>query len=150
MITTRAIAERFDNGMEFFSTFGGSNAACAAGNAVLDVVEQEALMPHAAALGELFKQRLSALQACHPIIGDVRGLGLMLGVELVNPGQRPAPAQAGYVANRMKDKGILIGTDGIDHNVLKIRGPMCFTTTDVGHFVDTFDRVLREDASQPA
>ena len=151
VITTPEIAASFDNGMEFFSTFGGSTVACAVGNAVLDVLEREGLMQHAHDVGGCLINKLNALKTAHPLIGDVRGLGLMLGVELViNPSTRePAPQQASYICNRMRDKGILIGTDGIFHNVLKVRGPMCMTREDVDFFARALADVLAEDGAQP-
>lgn len=151
VITTPEIAARFDNGMEFFSTFGGSTVACAVGLAVLDVLAAEHLMAHAHTVGTYLLARLRALQDRHLVLGDVRGLGLMLGIELVcdRTARTPAPEQARYVANRMKDKGILIGTDGLDHNVLKIRGPLCLTHADADQLVAALDAVLAEDAAQP-
>ncbi len=151
VITTPAIAASFDNGMEFFSTFGGSTVACAVGNAVLDVIEREGLQAHALEVGDAFAARLRGMMTRHPIIGDVRGGGLMLGVELVNDRDTLSPAarQASYVANRMKERGVLTGTDGIHHNILKIRGPMCLTHADVDVFVRELDGVLGEDGAQP-
>lgn len=151
VITTPAIAAAFDNGMEFFSTFGGSTVACAVGNAVLDVIEREGLQAHALEVGEAFAAKLRVLMARHSIIGDVRGGGLMLGVELVNDRETllPAAKQASYVANRMQQRGVLIGTDGIHHNILKIRGPMCLTHDDVDVFVRALDDVLEEDGAKP-
>ncbi len=150
VVTTPAIAASFDNGMEFFSTFGGSTVACAVGNAVIDVLQSERLMDNAREVGNYLRAGLCALQRDHAIIGDVRGLGLMLGVELVldRTAQTPAPIQAGYICNRMKDKGILIGTDGIDHNVLKIRGPMCLGVPDAEHFLAALSDVLVEDGAR--
>jgi 4-aminobutyrate aminotransferase-like enzyme len=151
VITTPAIANAFDNGMEFFSTFGGSTVACAVGNAVLDVIEQEDLQAHALEVGDAFASKLCEVMARHSIIGDVRGGGLMLGLELVNDRETLAPAakQASYIANRMQQRGVLIGTDGIHHNILKIRGPMCLTHDDVDVFVRELDAVLEEDGAQP-
>lgn len=152
VITTPAIAAAFDNGMEFFSTFGGSTAACAVGNAVLDVIEREGLQANALRVGDALAAQLRALVARHPIIGDVRGGGLMLGVELVDDRDLLAPAarQAAYIADRMQQRGLLIGTDGIHHNILKIRGPLCLTLGDVEVFVRVLDAVLGEDGAQPA
>jgi 4-aminobutyrate aminotransferase-like enzyme/Ser/Thr protein kinase RdoA (MazF antagonist) len=146
VVTTRAIAEAFDNGMEFFSTFGGSTVACAVGIAVLDVVQQQGLTAHAARVGGALLASLNELEARHPVVGDVRGSGLFLGVELVtDPEARaPAPREASYAVNRLKEEGILIGTDGPDHNVLKIRPPMPFSSEDADRLVAVLDRVLSE------
>src|SRR3954466_998634 len=105
--------------MEFFSTFGGSTVSCAVGLAVLDVVEEEQLPSHARAVGDALLARLRVLQAAHPLIGDVRGAGLFLGVELVRDREslEPATAEARDVVNLLRDRGILIGTDGPFANV---------------------------------
>ena len=90
---------------------------------------------------------LRGLMANHPIIGDVRGLGLYIGVELVLDREtlEPAGAQASYIANRMKDHGILISTDGPLHNVLKIKPPMVFNEDNADRLVATLDKILHED-----
>jgi 4-aminobutyrate aminotransferase-like enzyme len=126
VVTTRAIANSFDNGMEFFSTFGGSTAACAAGLATLRVTQEEGLQAHALKVGAHLLAGLHDLRAAHEVIGDVRGSGLFLGVELVRDrGTRePATEEASDVALRMRELGVLVGTDGPHHNVVKIRGPM--------------------------
>jgi 4-aminobutyrate aminotransferase-like enzyme/Ser/Thr protein kinase RdoA (MazF antagonist)/murein DD-endopeptidase MepM/ murein hydrolase activator NlpD len=146
VVTTRAIAEAFDNGMEYFSTFGGNTVSCAVGSAVLDVMRDEALQAHALDVGAELLRGLRALQASHALVGDVRGAGLFLGVELVTDRAtlEPATAAAGYVANRMRDEGILLGTDGPLHNVVKIRPPMPFDRADGARLVETLDRVLGE------
>jgi 4-aminobutyrate aminotransferase-like enzyme len=91
------------------------------------------------------------LQQRYPLIGDVRGLGLFLGVDLVNErhSRSPASEQADYVVNRLRERGILAGTDGPHHNVIKLRPPLMFSEADADLFVDTLDSVLREDAAQP-
>jgi 4-aminobutyrate aminotransferase-like enzyme len=150
VITTPEIAACFDNGMEFFSTFGGSTVACTVGEAVLEVVQSENLLAQAHDVGTYLLTRLRTLMDRHAVVGDVRGLGLMLGLELVTDRtmRTPAPAQARYVADRLKDHGILLGTDGLDHNVLKIRGPMCLTRADADRLVVALDAVLAEEAAQ--
>jgi 4-aminobutyrate aminotransferase-like enzyme/Ser/Thr protein kinase RdoA (MazF antagonist) len=151
VVTTEAIARSFDNGMEFFSTFGGNPVACAAGLAVLDVLQEENLQENARIVGDFLKTGLERLQEKHQIIGDVRGLGLFLGVDLVvdRETRAPATAQASYVANRLRDRGILTGTDGPHHNVIKLRPPLIFSRGDADLFLDTLDSVLDEDAAQP-
>jgi len=148
LVTTPQIAARFDNGMEFFSTFGGNPVACAAGLAVLDVLREEALPANAERVGTHLLTRLRELQRSHRLIGDVRGMGLFLGVELVRDldAREPATAEATYVVNRLRERGILAGTDGPHHNVLKIRPPLCIDQADADHFVAGLDAVLREDA----
>jgi 4-aminobutyrate aminotransferase-like enzyme len=133
--------------MEFFSTFGGNPVACAAGLAVLDVIEGEKLADNSAEVGALLREKLTDLARHHAIIGDVRGLGLFLGVELVRDRVtlEPAGDEADYVVNRLRDAGILAGTEGRHHNVIKIRPPLCFAAQDAVFLADTLDGILRED-----
>jgi 4-aminobutyrate aminotransferase-like enzyme len=149
VVTTPEIAASFDNGMEFFSTFGGSTVACAVGLAVLEVVEEERLQDHARDVGDLMLARLRALVADHPLVGDIRGSGLFLGIELVKDREtlEPAAAEASEVSNRMRDRGILVGTDGPFHNVIKIRPPMPFTAADAEHLTVTLAETLQGLAS---
>lgn len=151
VVTTREIASSFANGMEFFSTFGGNPVACAAGLAVLDVLEEQSLQANALRVGSYLKDRLLELQQSHPIIGDVRGSGLFLGVDLVLDRETRAPAkkQADYIVNRLRDCGVLAGTDGPHHNVLKLRPPLIFSEADADLFVNMLKIVLAEDAAQP-
>lgn len=146
VVTTRAIAQSFDNGMEFFSTFGGSTAACAAGLATLRATKDEGLQAHALRVGQHLLARLRDLKPRHDIIGDVRGSGLFLGVELVRHRETLAPAteEAAAVVGRMRELGVLVGTDGPFHNVIKIRGPMPLTETDAGLIADALAKALRE------
>jgi 4-aminobutyrate aminotransferase-like enzyme len=141
VITTRAIADSFDNGMEFFSTFGGNNVSCAIGLAVLEVVQEENLQQHALRVGERLLEGLRTLQQRHSLIADVRGSGLFLGVELIRDND-PAAQDANRIVNQLRDHAILIGTDGPHHNVLKIRPPMPFDETDADHLVTTLDESL--------
>jgi 4-aminobutyrate aminotransferase-like enzyme len=129
VITTPAIAESFDNGMEFFSTFGGNTVSCAIGLAVLEVVQEEKLQQHALAVGDHLLAGLRELQRSHEMIADVRGSGLFIGVELVKDG-KPATREADDIVNHLRDEGILLGTDGPNHNVIKIRPPMPFSHAD--------------------
>lgn len=128
VVTTREIAAAFDSGMEFFSTFGGNHVSCAAGLAVLEVLETESLQARAQQTGILLGQQLHAAIGNHPLVGEIRGRGLFWGIELVRAKEtlEPARHEAAWVCNRMRDQGILIGTDGPHHNVLKIRPPMPF------------------------
>ncbi|HEY9227033.1 MAG TPA: aminotransferase class III-fold pyridoxal phosphate-dependent enzyme [Gemmatimonadaceae bacterium] len=144
--TTRAIADAFDNGMEFFSTFGGNTVSCAAGIAVLDVLRDEGLKERARAMGDLMLEQFANLAELHALIGDVRGSGLFLGVELVRSREtlEPAGEEASFVVNRMRERGVLAGTDGPYHNVVKIRPPMTFDRDDAQVLVGALDRALRE------
>jgi 4-aminobutyrate aminotransferase-like enzyme/Ser/Thr protein kinase RdoA (MazF antagonist) len=142
VITTAEIAAAFDNGMEFFSTFGGNPVACAAGLAVLKVLEEEGLQENARVVGEYLLNTLSGLD--HKMIGDVRGAGLFLGVELVSDREtlEPATNDASRVVNRLRERGILAGTDGPHHNVIKLRPPLCFTKQDAERFVQILEEVI--------
>jgi len=144
VVTTREIAESFDNGMEFFSTFGGNTVSCAVGLAVLDVVEEEKLQAHASRVGAHLLERLRPLVERAPLVGDVRGSGLFIGVELVRDREtlEPATPEASDVVNRLREEGILIGTDGPHHNVLKIRPPMRFTIEDADVLASSLDLAL--------
>ncbi|MEM6570780.1 MAG: aminotransferase class III-fold pyridoxal phosphate-dependent enzyme, partial [Planctomycetota bacterium] len=146
--TTREIADRFAGGMEFFATFGGNHVSAAIGTAVLDVLEDEGLMGNARAVGAVFFERMAELQARHDVIGDVRGRGLYLGVDLVRDRDSRAPAgeTAAYVALRMRDRGVLVGTDGPASNVLKIKPPLSFTANEMERLMATLDDVLSETA----
>jgi len=150
VVTTREIAQSFDNGMEFFSTFGGNPVSCMVGMAVMDILESEGLQENARVTGTLFKDLLHDLQRTYPIIGDVRGRGLFLGVELVRSPDtlEPADRQADYIVNRMRDLGILVSTDGPLHNVIKIKPPMVFDETNVRRFIQVMESVLREDGAK--
>jgi len=146
VVTTSEIAASFDNGMEFFSTFGGNTVSCAIGLAVLDVLRDEQLQSHALHIGQRMISGLRPFVDRHPIVGDVRGSGLFLGVELVRDRAtlEPAGSEASYVANRLREMGILLGTDGPYHNVVKIRPPMPFNAEDADLLVGAFDSVLGE------
>ncbi len=151
VVTTQEIAASFANGMEFFSTFGGNPVACAVGLAVLDVVRDEALQDRALRVGTYWIMELKKLQECHRLIGDVRGSGLFLGIDLVRDREtrEPATEEADYVVNRLRDRGILAGTDGPHHNVIKLRPPLIFSESDADLFVAALESILQEDAAQP-
>lgn len=144
--TTRAIADAFDNGMEYFSTFGGNTVSCAIGLAVLDVLRDEQLQAHALDVGRQLLDGLHVLAARHELIGDVRGSGLFLGVELVRDREtlEPAGPEAGAVANRLRERGILLGTDGPHHNVIKIRPPMPFDSGNAEQLLSELETALAD------
>jgi 4-aminobutyrate aminotransferase-like enzyme len=147
VVTTRAIAEAFANGMEYFNTFGGNPVSCAIGSAVLQVIREEGLQQNALETGQYLSRHLHELASRFPIIGDVRGQGLFLGFELVKDPitLEPAAAQTAYLANRMRELGILMSTDGPYHNVLKIKPPMVFGKRDADFLMEMLEKVTREE-----
>ncbi len=146
VITTRAIAESFANGMEFFNTFGGNAVSCEIAASVLDVVEDEGLRANAADVGAFFLGKLGVLGEKHSLIGDVRGRGLFLGVEFVRDRKtkEPAAAEASYIVERLKQNYILASTDGPLHNVIKIKPPMTFGREDAGRYCEFLDEILHD------
>ena len=143
VFTTPEIASSF-GGMEFFSTFGGNPVSCAIGMAVMDVIEKEDLMSHAHTLGERFKTGLNSLMHEHDIIGDVRGRGLFLGVEMVKDRStlEPAAMEASEIVDKMRDQGVLLSTDGPLRNVIKIKPPMVLNHDDVDRTLSELDSCL--------
>jgi 4-aminobutyrate aminotransferase-like enzyme len=150
VITTPEIADAFANGMEYFNTFGGNPVSCAIGMAVMDVIEKEGLQKNAFKAGNRLLDGLKGLMEQYPLIGDVRGLGLYIGVELVTDREtlNPATEHADHIINRMRDHGILISTDGPMENVLKIKPPIVFTEENSDHVVKVLNKVLKEDCLQ--
>lgn len=145
VVCTPEVAKKFANGMEYFNTFGGNPVSCAIGTEVLRVVKREKLQAHALAVGNYLKKELVSLASEFPIIGDVRGQGLFLGIELVNDKMEPLAEQTGYLANRIKEHGILMSTDGPDHNVLKIKPPMVFSHENAEELIFYLRKILAED-----
>jgi len=130
--------------MEYFNTFGGNPVSCAIGLAVLDVIAEEGLQESARRVGTHLMDGLRALMEKHSLIGDVRGLGLFAGIELVLDREMltPVPEQASYIANHMRERGILLSIDGPFHNVLKIKPPLVFTEENADFLVETLDEIL--------
>ena len=146
VITTRHIADAFNNGMEYFNTFGGNPVSCAMGLEVLKVIEDEQLQQNALIVGNYWQACLKQLQANYPIIGHVRGSGLFLGIELIRNIEtlEPASTEASYIVERMKQQGFLLSTEGYLHNVLKLKPPIIFTKTHVDLFMTAFEAVLQD------
>jgi 4-aminobutyrate aminotransferase-like enzyme/Ser/Thr protein kinase RdoA (MazF antagonist) len=147
VVTTQAIADAFKNGMEYFNTFGGNPVSCAIGLEVLKVIKDEGLQENAKVVGNYLKSGLQNLMEQFDIIGDVRGPGLFIGFELVKDRETKVPAteEASYFANRMRDKGILMSTDGPFNNVLKIKPPIVFSRSNADFLLDSISKVLKED-----
>jgi 4-aminobutyrate aminotransferase-like enzyme len=144
VVTTREIADGFDDGVKYFNTFGGNPVSCAIGTAVLDIVEGDNLQSHAGEIGEYFLRSLEGLKSQHAIIGDVRGQGLYLGIELVRDEEtkEPAPDEALEISEAMMMNGVIVYPTGVYENVLKLKPPMVFGRDEVDFFVATLDRVL--------
>jgi 4-aminobutyrate aminotransferase-like enzyme len=145
VICTPEIADSFVTGMEYFNTFGGNPVSCTTGLAVLDVIENENLQQNALQVGEKMISGFEELKKRRPIIGDVRGAGLFIGIELVSDQKslEPATNEAAGVIERMKDKGILLSTDGPFENVIKIKPPIVINENDADRVVETLDDVLK-------
>ncbi|PKI16580.1 aminotransferase class III-fold pyridoxal phosphate-dependent enzyme [Colwellia sp. 12G3] len=146
VITTQAIADAFVTGMEYFNTFGGNPVSCAIGMAVLDVIEEEQLQKHALITGQYFQEKLTELQQQFKLIGDVRGLGLFIGVELVEDRitKKPATDKTSWLVEFFKQHRILLSTEGAFYNILKIKPPLAFTQTDADKFIEVLRLGLTE------
>ncbi|WP_227993203.1 MULTISPECIES: aminotransferase class III-fold pyridoxal phosphate-dependent enzyme [Shewanella] len=137
VVTTKEIAAAFVTGMEYFNTFGGNPVSCAIGKAVLDTIDTENLMHNARDSGDYMRMRLVKLQETFDIIGDVRGLGLFIGVELVKDASlTPATQEAQALIEWFKSRNILLSLDGPFNNVLKIKPPMVFNKDNVDYFIE--------------
>lgn len=143
---SRGLVETFRRGTGYFNTFASSPLQAAAGNAVLDVIEQEGLRANAVSVGAVLRQGLEALQGHCEAAGDVRGHGLFLGVEWVRDRQSKEPHREGAVAvaNALKERGFLLGNAGAYGNVVKIRPPLVFSRQDAAAFLAAFEDVLAE------
>jgi 4-aminobutyrate aminotransferase-like enzyme len=146
VVTTAQIQSAFRNAFGYFNTFGGNPVSCAAAMAVLDVLEEEALMANAREVGDYARGRLRGLAETYEAIGDVRGSGLFFGCELVldRTTKEPATAYANRVVNEMRVRGVLLNTLGIHRNTLKIRPPMPFGKAEADLMIETLDDVLRK------
>ena len=144
VVTTKDIAEKFNNGMEYFNSFGGNPVSCAVGKAVLRAVEEENMQQNANKIGKYLLQELKELQSEFSLIGEVRGRGLFIGIELIKNSSNLSPAskEAEEVVNKMKRKKILLSTDGPDHNVIKIKPPMIFNRQNADELVLKLSEVL--------
>jgi 4-aminobutyrate aminotransferase-like enzyme len=145
VVTRAEIVDRFAAATTYFSTFGGNPVACAAALAVLEVIADERLIERAAETGGWLRSTIAALGDRHMAIGDVRGRGLMIGIELVGDRTSRLPARklATRVKDEMRERGVLIGTTGRDGNVLKIRPPLCIGLEEASTIASTLDEALR-------
>ena len=145
VITTDKIASKFSEGVEFFSSFGGNPVSCSVGSSVLDIIEEEKLQENAKIVGKYYKKELEKLKNKHKVIGEVRGEGLFLGIEIINENNlKPDRKLAHFLKNRLREKHILVGTDGPHNNVIKSKPPICFDKEDVKLVVESIDNILSE------
>ena len=134
VITSEKIASKFDNGMEYFNSFGGNPVSCAVGKSVLDIIKNEKLQKNAFDVGKYFLKKLNKLKKInYKYISEVRGRGLFLGIDIIqnNNSLKPNPKLAKKIINYMRDNGILLSTDGPYDNVIKIKPPMIFSKKNV-------------------
>lgn len=142
VVTTKELSDSFDNGMEFFSSFGGNPVSCAIGEAVLHVLEEENLPQQAKDVGAYFVAGLKLVQQKHPELADIRGEGLFLGVEILDLEGNPNTKLASHIKNKFRERYILISTDGPYDNVLKIKPPLYFNRNNVDQFLRELGTVL--------
>lgn len=145
VVTRAEIVDRFAAEAELFSTFGGNPVACAAATAVLEVIADERLVQNADVIGGLVRAGIREIAARHPAIGDVRGRGLMIGVEIVADPQRREPdaGLAARIREEMRERGVLVGTTARAGNVLKVRPPLVFSAADAALLLDALEASLR-------
>lgn len=146
VVVTNEIADAFNNGMEYFNTFGGNPVSMATGMAVLDVIQEEEMQQHALEVGNYLMYGLKKLMNKYPIISDVRGHGLFIGAEMVKDRitREPAIPEIDEIVERMKEKGFLLSTDGPLHNVLKIKPPMPFNKQNAEEMVKCLAEAFEE------
>ena len=146
LAVNRALAAPFASRGRYFSTFGGSTAACAASLATLNVIARGRLQEAAARVGAYALARLRAAVGSHPAVGEVRGVGLMIGVEFVvrAPSLPPNAAAAAWVTAAARGRGLLLSADGVAKNVAKIKPPLVFTERDADALVSTLGAVMGE------
>ena len=144
VVCRRELADAFAEHGRYFNTFGGNPVSCAAGLAVLDVIEEEGLQQNALEVGQHLLDGLWRLAERHECIGDVRGTGLFLAVELVTDRETRTPATelAAVVVNGLRENGVLTGSIGPADNILKLRSPLVLSKDDTDHFLGTLDEVL--------
>ena len=143
VVVTDEISASFSQGVEFFSSFGGNPVSCAIGKAVLEVIEEENLQENAKEVGDYYQALLEGLKSRFNVIGDVRGSGLFIGVEIVKENSNePNTALAQHIKNELRNANILISTDGPFDNVLKSKPPLCFSKENAKEVVDCLERVL--------
>ena len=136
----------FDNGMEFFSSFGGNPVSCAIALEVLNVIRDEKLQTRATDIGKYWMDAVRKLALDHAVIHEVRGYGLFFGIEFVQLNEPPEISTVcNYIQNRLMDHRILTSFDGPEHNVMKIKPPMCITREEVDYFMSILEKIVKEN-----
>ncbi len=143
VVTSTAITTAFNNGMEFFSSFGGNPVSCQIGNAVIKTIKQEGLQQNAFETGTYWMQQLNDLKNQFPLLGDVRGEGLFIGVECIDEQGKENTLLAQHIKNKLKNDYILASTEGPLDNTLKMKPPLCFTKQNVDQFISSMHRILK-------
>lgn len=144
VVTSAAITDAFNNGMEFFSSFGGNPVSCRIGNAVIQTIQEEGLQQNADETGAYWIQQLNGLKAQFPLIGDVRGSGLFIGVECIDEFGKENTLLAQKIRNGLKDAYILASTDGPLDNTLKMKPALCFNRQNVDRFIGEMYKILND------
>ena len=143
VVTTKAIATSFSKGVEFFSSFGGNPVSCKIALTVLKEITSSALQQQAKVVGDYYQSLFKTLKNTYPCIGDVRGSGLFIGVEIVKEGtMEPHPQLAHHIKNELRNRCILVSTDGPFDSVIKTKPPLCFTKENAKLVVDTTASIL--------
>ena len=148
VVCSAEISKKFDNGLEFFSSFGGNPVSCKIANEVIREIDSRNLQKNALKTGKFLVSELKKLAKKYSIIGNVRGRGLFIGLELVDQNLIPEMDKAIYLVNRMKELGVLMSNDGLDKNVIKIKPPIIFSIDDSKRLIMLLDKVMAEDYMQ--
>ena len=152
LLATADVLAEFGKNSRYFNTFAGNTVSCAAALAVLDTIEKERLVQHAAKVGKILHDGIATLATRHEAIGDVRGAGMFVGVELVSDRAARTPDRelTSRVVNLMRDKGVLLSACAMGHNVLKIRPPLVLSAEQAAMVIETLDAALTEAQSEKA
>jgi len=147
-IIKRNLVEKFAKKTGYFNTFGGNAVSCAAGMAVMDVIEQDNLQENALNIGKYLKEEIKSLANKYDLIGDVRGKGLFIAVEMISDcDMTPASEAASSIVQQLKESGVLTNTIGPYSNILKLRPPMIFSRENSDYFLDRFDSILKKNCA---
>ena len=144
VVTTDKINNSFENGMEFFSSFGGNPVSCEIGKTVLKIIEKENLQKNALTVGNYLMENLTILKNKYNIIHEVRGMRLFIGIEFKNIDETPATQEALFITNELKKQFVLVSTDGKYNNVIKIKPPLCFSITNADLLIKLLEKILHK------